>query len=51
MFAVLAIIGFALALILHMLGGHANLVWDFGFAGLICLAAAHLWTWPWVRGH
>lgn len=50
MFAVLAVIGFALALILHIVGGHVALVWDFGFAGLICVAAHLVYAWtPWVR--
>lgn len=52
MFAVLAVISFALALILHLVGhGAAKYVIDFELAGFI-LVAAHLafgWGVPWTR--
>ena len=39
MFAVLAAIGFAIALILHLIGGSAAAhVTDFEIAGLLCIA-------------
>lgn len=49
MFAVLAVIFFAIALILHVVGGHANLVTDFTLAGFIGVAAHLVYAWtPWV---
>jgi hypothetical protein len=38
MFALAAVVCFALALILHLLGGHAGLVTDFALAGLLAVA-------------
>lgn len=51
MFAIGAIIAFAVALILHLVGGHAGkYVIDFELIGLILIAAHLLWGWtPWVR--
>lgn len=52
MAAVLAVIAFALALLLHLIGhGVAKLVLDFELAGLLLLAV-HLafgWALPWAR--
>lgn len=51
MFAVLAVIAFAVALILHLTGhGTAKLTADFALAGLICLALNMAAEWyPWRR--
>ena len=51
MFAVLAVIAFAVALIVHLIGGHAGLVLDFELAGFICVAAhlAFAVALPWGR--
>ena len=51
-FAVLAVLAFAIALILNVVGGHAGkYVLDFELAGLILFAAHFVWGgWrPWDR--
>jgi hypothetical protein len=52
MWAVLAVIAFALSLIFHLAGGNvAQYVLDAELAGLICLAAHFAWSaQPWKRG-
>lgn len=49
MFAVLALIAFAFALIFHLAGGNvAQYVLDAELAGFICLAAHFVWgVYPW----
>ena len=51
MFAVIAVVAFAVALILHLTGGHAALVLDFTLAGLVCVAVhlAFAVAVPWKR--
>jgi hypothetical protein len=51
MWAVLAIIAFALALVFHIAGGSVNkFVLDAELAGLICLAVHFVWAvYPWRR--
>lgn len=54
MFAILAAIAFAIALILNLVGGHAGkFVLDFALAGGICVACHLVWGgWrPWERPH
>ena len=40
MFAILAIIAFAIALILNLIGGHMKIVFDAELIGFICLACS-----------
>lgn len=50
MFGIAAVICFAIALILHLIGGHAGLVLDFTLGGLLALAVHLLYDWrPWGR--
>lgn len=51
MFAILAVVAFALALILRLLGGHAALVDDIVIAGLLCVALHLVYAvpLPWRR--
>ena len=52
MFAIIAVLAFAIALILNIVGGHAGkYVLDFELAGLICVACHLVWGgWrPWER--
>jgi hypothetical protein len=51
MFAVLAVIAFAIALIMHLAGGaDAKYVLDAELAGFICLSVHLLWgVYPWRR--
>ena len=54
MFAIIAVLAFAISLILNVVGGHsAKYVLDFELAGLICVAAHLVWGgWrPWERPH
>lgn len=48
MFAILAVIAFAIALILHLAGNNAKLVVDAELIGFICIACSLAFTWaPW----
>ena len=50
MFGIIAVVCFALALILHLIGGHADLVTDFALGGLLALSVHLLYDWrPWGR--
>ena len=52
MFAVLAVVSFIVALILHLVGGHgAKYVTDFELIGFILVAAHLAWGFPlpWAR--
>ena len=51
MLAVIAVVAFSIALILHLAGGPAGkYVLDAELAGLIALAASQLWPYqPWGR--
>lgn len=51
MFAIAAAILFAVALILHLVGGHAGLVLDFELGGLLAVALhlAFAVALPWAR--
>jgi hypothetical protein len=47
MFAVAAVVAFAVALVLHLTGSDAHVL-DFMLAGLACLAAHLVWgIYPW----
>ena len=52
MWAVLAIIAFALALVFHLAGGNvAQYVEDAWLAGFVCLSVHLVWPWsPWRHG-
>lgn len=51
MFAVIAVIAFAIALILHLIPGAEKYVLDFELAGfiLVALQLAFGWGLPWAR--
>lgn len=48
MFGIAAVVVFAIALILHLLGGHASQATDFELGGFLALSIHLLYDWrPW----